>query len=182
MARLSAAGAVSVAMGLYGCAADLPPASQASQPRRAEPSLQVARPAARPESVAPEPRQTVPDPPDDGALAARFKSRRAMSVQRGEATYYGASFAGRRTASGETFEPRAFTAAHRSLPFGTVVRVVCPKSRRVVYVTINDRGPFGNRRRIIDLSLAAAERLDIVRLGVADVRLEIVALGRMKKR
>jgi rare lipoprotein A len=103
-------------------------------------------------------------------------------VFRGQATYYGEAFEGHRTASGEPFDPLAFTAAHRTLPFGTVVRVVCPSSHQVVYVTINDRGPFGSRRRIIDLSRAAAERLDILRRGVADVRVEVVELGRTKQR
>lgn len=181
MVRRSAARTVSVVACLWGCAADLPPPSHAAPPRRAEPKLLGARPETGQEAaVAPTP--APPTPPDDTALADRYGARRALSVQRGQATYYGAAFAGHRTASGETFEPRAFTAAHRSLPFGTVVRVVCPKSRKFVYVRINDRGPFGDRRRIIDLSLAAAERLDIIRLGVADVRLEVVELGPRKRR
>jgi rare lipoprotein A len=119
--------------------------------------------------------------PSDAELEARFNGKRPLWVSRGQATFYGEAFAGRRTASGEAFDPRAFTAAHRTLPFGTVVRVICPKSRRAVYVRINDRGPFGSRRRIIDLSSAAAERLDILRWGVADVRLEVVELGKRKR-
>ncbi len=168
---------------LAGCAAaDLPPAAPAPATPRSGPALAApARaPADEAEAVA---RPTEPKPSRDAnALEGRYASRRAMQVFRGQATYYGEAFEGHRTASGEPFDPQAFTAAHRTLPFGTVVRVVCPSSRQVVYVTINDRGPFGNRRRIIDLSRAAAERLDILRRGVADVRVEVVELGRTKRR
>jgi len=167
---------------LASCAgADLPPASQAPAPAHAGPALAAPAPVPAEES-APSTRPAEQQPEQDGALDGRYASRRALQVFKGQATYYGEAFSGHRTASGEPFNPRAFTAAHRTLPFGTVVRVVCPSSRQVVYVTINDRGPFGNRRRIIDLSRAAAERLDILRMGVADVRVEVVELGRTKRR
>ena len=181
MARASVF-AVCATLHLAGCAAaDLPPASQAPAPQRAAPAL-AAPASAREEEPAPGTRPAEQPPEPDGALEGRYASRRALQVYRGQATYYGEAFRGHRTASGEPFNPRAFTAAHRTLPFGTVVRVVCPSSHQVVYVTINDRGPFGNRRRIIDLSSAAAERLDILRMGVADVRVEVVELGRTKRR
>ncbi|MES1926227.1 septal ring lytic transglycosylase RlpA family protein [Salinisphaera sp. T31B1] len=92
--------------------------------------------------------------------------------QRGEAAYYAASFDGRRTASGERFDSRALTAAHRTLPLGTRVQVTNLDNDRRVTVRINDRGPY-TRGRIIDLSRAAAERLGMVADGVAPVELRI---------
>jgi rare lipoprotein A len=182
MARASLA-AVWAAVCLPCCAgADLPPASQAPAAPRAAPALAARAPASAEEPAANAGSAEQKPSRDAGALEGRYASRRALQVFRGQATYYGDAFQGRPTASGEPFDPLAFTAAHRTLPFGTVVRVVCPSSRRVVYVTINDRGPFGSRRRIIDLSRAAAERLDILRRGVADVRVEVVELGRAKHR
>ncbi|WP_419808188.1 septal ring lytic transglycosylase RlpA family protein [Sphingomonas sp.] len=80
----------------------------------------------------------------------------------GIASWYGAAFAGRRTASGERFDPRAMTAAHRTLPFGTLVEVTALATGRALVVRINDRGP-GRGDRLIDLSQAAARRLGIDR-------------------
>jgi len=95
----------------------------------------------------------------------------------GMASWYGAEFAGRPTANGEIFDPQTMTAAHRTLPFGTVVDVTNLKNGRTTRVRINDRGPFvGNR--IIDLSYAAARSLGMVEDGVSKVRLEIVTVGR----
>jgi rare lipoprotein A (peptidoglycan hydrolase) len=112
-------------------------------------------------------------------LAERYAKHRALSTLRGEASYYGKAFAGRKTASGETFEPRRFTAAHRSLPFGTVLRVTRLETKpSVVYVRVNDRGPFGKKRRIIDLSEAAAGELDMLRDGVCEVRVEVLERGK----
>lgn len=91
----------------------------------------------------------------------------------GKASYYGYPFHGRKTASGERYDMHALTAAHKTLPFGTRVRVA--SGHRVVTVRITDRGPFV-RGRIIDLSVAAAGRLGIFKSGVALVRLSI--LGR----
>jgi rare lipoprotein A len=94
--------------------------------------------------------------------------------QRGRASYYSDKLAGRSTASGEPYDPRALTAAHRKLRFGTVVEVTRADGRRV-QVRINDRGPFGGGDRIIDLSRAAAESLQMIREGVVDVTLRIVS-------
>lgn len=123
-----------------------------------------------------------PPPPDEQQLADRYASRGALSVQQGQATYYGNSLAGHKTASGERYDPRAFTAAHRTLALGTVARVRRTDTGAVVYVRITDRGPFGSARRIIDLSRAAAERLGMIRIGVADIRLEVVEYGRKPPR
>lgn len=99
--------------------------------------------------------------------------------QRGRASYYSDKLAGRSTASGEPYDPRALTAAHRKLRFGTVVEVTRSDGRRV-QVRINDRGPFGDSGRIIDLSRAAAENLKMIREGVVDVTVRIVSAPPMK--
>ncbi len=101
--------------------------------------------------------------------------RDVHGAQIGLATWYGPGLAGHRTASGERFDPQAMTAAHLTLPLGTWVEVrrtdgVGPAVR----VRINDRGPFGNSRRIIDLSKHAAQILGIVRRGTAEVSVRIV--------
>ena len=106
--------------------------------------------------------------------AREYARQEPLEVLRGDATYYSDSLAGNPTASGEPYEPGAYTAAHRTLPFGTIVRVVRTDTPRVVYVRITDRGPFGHRRRIIDLSRAAAVELDMIRAGVVPVRVEVV--------
>lgn len=91
--------------------------------------------------------------------------------QTGLASWYGRAFHGRRTASGERFDMYALTAAHRTLPLGSRVRVTNLVSGQSVVVRINDRGPFV-RGRVIDLSLAAAKVLDLPRTGTARVALE----------
>ena len=95
-------------------------------------------------------------------------------VQRGMATFYGDEQQGGPTASGERFDKRQMTAAHRTLRLGTRVRVTNLKNGRSVVVRINDRGPYGNRGRIIDLSEAAARRLDMIEAGVVPVTVEIL--------
>ena len=94
-------------------------------------------------------------------------------AEEGLASWYGARFQGRPTASGELFDPTQFTAAHRSLPFGTIVEVTHLENSRTVQVRINDRGPFV-AGRILDLSHAAAEALAMLSQGVAPVRLRIL--------
>ena len=89
----------------------------------------------------------------------------------GKASYYGARHHGKRTASGERFDQNQLTAAHRTLPFGSRVRVTNLNNDKSVLVRINDRGPYA-RSRLIDLSQKAAEQLDMLRAGVAPVRVE----------
>lgn len=91
----------------------------------------------------------------------------------GEASYYGAELAGNRTASGEIFDPRDLTAAHRTLPMGTKLRVTNKSNGKSVVVRINDRGPFV-KKRIVDISRAAAEKISMVRAGRALVSLELL--------
>ncbi|WP_082363508.1 septal ring lytic transglycosylase RlpA family protein [Chondromyces crocatus] len=93
--------------------------------------------------------------------------------ERGRASYYSDRLAGRSTASGEPYRPGLLTAAHRKLPFGTVVDVIRADGRRV-RVTINDRGPF-TKGRIIDLSRKAAEAIGMIREGVVDVTVVVVS-------
>jgi rare lipoprotein A len=107
-------------------------------------------------------------PEDTGAPPQTFEP-----AGQGEASYYGAELAGNRTASGERFDPAAFTAAHRSLPIGSMVRVTNLANGRSVVVRVNDRGPFA-RSRIIDVSLAAAREIGLVRAGRGQVRLDLV--------
>lgn len=93
--------------------------------------------------------------------------------QTGQASWYGRELAGRPTASGEPFRPARRTAAHPTLPFGTVVRVSRPDTGRWVRVVINDRGPYSGGR-IIDLAQSAARRLDMIDAGVVPVEIRIV--------
>ena len=102
-----------------------------------------------------------------GSEAAAPRSPGA-EYARGKASWYGPGFHGKRTASGERFDMNDLTAAHRTLPFGTRVRVRNPQNGREVVVRINDRGPHISDR-IIDLSKAAAATLDLLQAGEAPV-------------
>jgi rare lipoprotein A len=95
-------------------------------------------------------------------------------VEEGVASWYGPPFNGRRTSNGEIYDMHTFTAAHRTLPFNTVVRVTNLTNGKQTEVRINDRGPFV-ANRIIDLSLAAAQAIEMWGPGTANVRLEILS-------
>jgi rare lipoprotein A len=95
----------------------------------------------------------------------------------GIASWYGGRFHGRRTASGEVYNKYAYTAAHRTLPFGTRVRVINLENGRSVVLTVNDRGPFV-RGRIIDVSQRAARALGFMRRGIVRVRVTAVGMRR----
>ncbi len=97
-------------------------------------------------------------------------------TQKGKASFYADKFQGRQTASGETYRHNKLTAAHKTLPFGTRVRVINVANQKRVEVVINDRGPYAEGR-IIDLSLSAAEALGFVQQGLADVTLEVLDAG-----
>ncbi|HKO54971.1 MAG TPA: septal ring lytic transglycosylase RlpA family protein [Thermoanaerobaculia bacterium] len=97
-------------------------------------------------------------------------------VLHGIASWYGQEFAGRTTANGEIFDPMLLTAAHRTLPFGTVVDVKNPKNGQLVRVRINDRGPFVGDR-MIDLSYAAAQQIGLIEPGKGDVDVTVVKVG-----
>ncbi len=95
-------------------------------------------------------------------------------IEEGFSSWYGVPFHGRRAANGEIYDMYKLTAAHRTLPFESIVRVTNLKNGRSTEVRITDRGPFVENR-ILDLSLAAARELDMVAMGVAPVRLELLA-------
>ena len=95
------------------------------------------------------------------------------ATENGRLAWYGNKFAGRRTASGERFDPNALTMAHKTLPFGTRVKVTNLDNDRSVVVRVNDRGPT-QPDRVGDVSRAAANRLGMLRAGVVDARLEVV--------
>jgi rare lipoprotein A len=116
-----------------------------------------------PEAVGPSevrelPKETAPD---------------VVSVQHGKASFYGRDWHHRKTANGERFNMYDLTAAHLRLPMHTRVRVVNLQNGRSVVVRINDRGPYGHRC-IIDVSYAAARRLDMIKAGIVPVRLEVL--------
>ncbi|MBA3677129.1 MAG: septal ring lytic transglycosylase RlpA family protein [Sphingosinicella sp.] len=100
--------------------------------------------------------------------------KRPFLFGEGVASYYGAELAGNRTANGERFNPSALTAAHRTLPMGTRLRVTNKANGKSVVVRINDRGPF-TKNRIIDVSRAAAEKISMIGSGTARVTLEHVS-------
>lgn len=109
------------------------------------------------------------------AFAPReIRSEPAEDLVSGPVSYYSRRFAGKRTASGERFNPNALTMAHPTLPFGTRVRVSLQESDRSVIVRVNDRGPFDDSR-VADVSPAAARILGFLRRGLADVTLEILS-------
>ena len=98
------------------------------------------------------------------AMCGVAAAAEAKPLQRGAASWYGPGFHGRRTASGETFNTGALTAAHRSLPFGSRVKVVNERTGQAVVVRINDRGPYAHGR-IIDLSKASAQAIGLSGVG-----------------
>lgn len=115
------------------------------------------------------------EPLSASRLAKQYDGSKALATLRGKATYYADSLAGNHTANGDVYDPAQFTAAHKKLAFGTIVRVIREDTGRTTYVRINDRGPFGSAERIIDVSKAAAKELDMLRAGVVGVRVEIVS-------
>ena len=96
-----------------------------------------------------------------------------VSTSTGEASWYGPGFFGNRTANGEVFRPGTMTAAHRTLPFGTKVKVTNLRNGKETIVRINDRGPFIGQR-VIDIAHGAAHHLGLVSSGIAQVRLEVL--------
>ena len=101
-------------------------------------------------------------------VRAEPDNRPGRAVQSGRTSWYGPGFHGRRTASGETFNANALTAAHRTLPFGTRVRVMNKSTGRSVVVRINDRGPYAHGR-VIDLSRASAQAIGISGTGSVEL-------------
>ncbi len=125
-----------------------------------------------------EPRARLGNPPFYELAGKRYVvlASAAGHVERGVASWYGPTFHGRRTATGEIYDMNAMTGAHPTLPLPTWVRVTNLQNGRSVVVRLNDRGPFSSNR-IIDLSRAAAEQLDMIRAGTAMVEVRSLAGG-----
>lgn len=102
-----------------------------------------------------------------------FSAFSTNEIEKGIASYYGMSFEGRKTSSGEILRNDKYTAAHKTLKFGTLVKVTNTKNDSVVVVKINDRLPKGSSR-VIDLTLGAAKKLNFIRAGLTPVTLEII--------
>jgi rare lipoprotein A len=110
---------------------------------------------------------------DIGGYPEKAESREAGHVQTGMISYYGGKFHGRKTASGAPFDKNALTAAHRTLPFGTRVKVTNLDNGRSVIVTVNDRGPYAHGR-ILDLSEAAAREIGLISKGTTKARITVL--------
>jgi rare lipoprotein A len=107
---------------------------------------------------------------------SRNSTGKVLLTLEGIASYYAHDFHGKQTSNGETYDMNSLTAAHRTFPFGTKVRVTNLENHKTVIVRVNDRGPF-KEGRIMDLSLGAAKVIDLIRTGTARVRLEVIAWG-----
>lgn len=112
----------------------------------------------------------------DGSTITRVNPGRVLLTLEGVASYYADDFHGKMTSNGETFNMHDLTAAHRTFPFGSKVRVTNLENNKVVIVRVNDRGPFKDGR-IIDLSLGAAKEIDLIEKGTTRVRLEVLEWG-----
>ena len=104
---------------------------------------------------------------------SREKSLQNVVIGQGMASWYGPGFDGKRTANGDKFNMNNYTAAHREIEFGTLVKVTNIENEKSVVVEINDRGPF-TRNKIIDLSKKAAEKIDMITAGAANIKMEII--------
>ncbi len=96
----------------------------------------------------------------------------------GEASYYADKFHGRKTANGEVFDMYKISAAHKTLPFNTILQVINLDNQKSVIVRVNDRGPY-KKGRVLDLSYRAAQEIDMISSGVARVKIKIVKMGDM---
>lgn len=159
---------------LVACQAGPPPGGS-TWPETAPPPYPTP-PSSESASSAPVRRQATVDvsAQSGSPLAKEYAQKGAQETLSGKATYYADSLAGNRTASGDVYRPNMYTAAHKKLPFGTIVRVTRIDTKKSTYVRINDRGPFGPKDRILDLSRAAAEELEMIRAGVVPVVVEVL--------
>ncbi len=141
--------------------------------------LAQAQQAASAPAAVPAPAATAAPATKPAAAAAATKAA-AGDVSEGKLAYYGAKFAGRKTASGERFNPAAMTMAHKTLPFGTMVKVTNLKTNKSVVVRVNDRGPT-QPDRVGDVSRAAAAKLRMLKSGVVDAKFEVVGMAKARK-
>lgn len=112
----------------------------------------------------------VPNRGSDNSTTIEYKDRGTM-----RASWYGPRFHGRFTANGEVYDQNAMTAAHKSMKFGTILRITNPRNNKSVIVRINDRGPYIPGRQI-DLSKAVAEELDVIKNGVKKLKIEEIII------
>ena len=169
----AAAGLIGFMLVLSGCVTAPAPAPDAREPSSSSVTPQPATPRGSDTATAP----PAAPPALEAPPAPPFKKSESLrEFQRGIASWYGPGFHGRRTANGERFDMGAMTAAHKTLPFGTRVRVRSLVTGQEVDVRVNDRGPF-IRGRIIDLSRSAAQALGLLQSGVKDVQLFVIADG-----
>jgi rare lipoprotein A len=111
-----------------------------------------------------------------GCATTAPPTREEMEPLRGVASWYGEEFSGRTTANGEIFDPTQLTAAHRTLPFGTILDVTNPRTNQTVRVRVNDRGPYIGGR-LLDLSYAAAQKINLIDPGIGEVDIKVVKIG-----
>jgi rare lipoprotein A len=156
-------------LALAGCGGGKKPVQVRTQP----PPEIVPRVTPTPEADAEETEVDEAEADVDDATA-KYKNATPIHVETGLASWYGPPYHNRKSASGEVFDTHALTAAHKTLPLQSVVRVTNPMTGQSVIVRINDRGPFVGDR-IIDLSMAAAKAIDVWRAGVAKVKLEVLS-------
>lgn len=166
---------LTMALLLSGCAKSGSPAP--AWPEQPNPSYPD--PTAASEEAPDAPTKELYASPSEGSaktstLAKEYKDKPPTETLTGKATYYADSLSGNHTANGDVYDPKEFTAAHKKLPFGTILRVIREDTGSMTYVRVNDRGPFGSQDRIIDLSRAAAEELDMMKAGVVSVRVEVL--------
>lgn len=157
-----------LAIGFTGCSRH----KIASTPPPAPPASETAMGAASPPASA-GPAQKTGNEAQDEEASRIPPGAKALLVETGIASWYGAPYHNRRGSDGKIYDMNALTAAHRTLPLGSVVRVTNIKTGNWAIVRITDRGPF-IKGRILDLSLAAAKKVDIVRPGIAEVRIEVL--------
>lgn len=124
---------------------------------------------------------SAPEPAASAAAPAAPAAATAGATESGKLAWYGRKFAGRKTASGEAYNPNALTMAHKTLPFGTLVKVTNPKNGKSVTLRVNDRGPTQGDR-VGDVSQAAARKLGMTKSGVIDAELTVVGKAAPKKR
>lgn len=163
---------------LAGCVAVPNVPLGAAPPAEAAPALAKDKSPAPSPDIYPSPpvesSPAMPVPQDGPSEPGTVQGEDLRELQRGKASWYGSRFQGRRTASGERYDMNALTAAHKTLPFGTMVRVRSLRTGQEVDVRINDRGPY-TPGRVIDVSRSAAKALGLLEWGVKDVLLLVPA-------
>ena len=165
------------ALGLSGCGGKKQAKVVPPPPPLTEPSAATV-PAVHP-PASPPPKSQAQDSGKSSAVgeaaASIPENAKPLSIEIGKASWYGAPYHNRRSSNGEIYDMHSLTAAHRTLPLGSTVRVTNLKTGHSTVVRITDRGPFVEGR-IVDLSMAAAKQADIWQAGVAQVRLEVLRL------